>query len=373
MPDPRYRLELIPITNWWWVLGWALLTLLVGIVAVRVRPKGWRVLWIPLTVVTALATVGFAVNIQFQAFRTLGPLLGLNPYDTADDSQLVKPSGQFPRGAVIETTIPGPVSGVGNLPATVWLPPQWFSQPERRFPVLYLLHGTPGAPAPGLEPYVGPSTLFTNANADDAAQLAATRRDEPVVLVAPVVSRMEEDSECVDGALGKWHTYLTQDVPAWVTAQPRMETDAEHAGIAGYSMGGFCAQVAALRHPSLFSLFGNLSGTVKVDYATSSGGYPALFGVADPSALVAENDSINIIRTQPDSRSVHSWLRTGNADDASLLAAQQEYAATARELGMEVVISAVPGGHDFGVWQPGIHDWITWATDQLYADSPNGS
>lgn len=367
MQDPRYRLELIPITNWWWVLGWALLTLLLVALAVRARPKGWRVLWIPLATLTAIATVGFAINIQFQAFRTLGPLLGLNPYDSADDSQLTNPRGQFPRGVVIETTIPGAISGVGNLPATVWLPPQWFSQPERTFPVLYLLHGTPGATAPGLESYVGPSTLFTNASADDAAQLAATRRDQPVVLVAPVVSRMEEDSECVDGALGNWHTYLTEDVPAWVAAQSRMATGADHTGLGGYSMGGFCAQVAALRHPTQFSLFGNLSGTVKVDYAASSGGYPALFGVADPAALVAENDSINIIRTQPESRSVRSWLRTGNADDASLLAAQQEYATTAQELGMDVVVSTVPGGHDFGVWQPGIRDWITWAADQLYA------
>lgn len=369
MADPRYRLELIPITNWWWVLGWALLTLVLGIVAVRVRPKTWRVFWIPLTLVAALATVGFAVNIQFQAFRTLGPLLGLNPYDTADDSQLANPRGQFPRGAVIETTIPGSASGLGRLPATVWLPPQWFREPDRNFPVLYLLHGTPGTPAPGLEPFTGPDTLFTNANADDAAQVAATRRDEPVVLVAPVVSRMEEDSECVDGALGKWHTYLTVDVPAWVASQRRMETGAANTGVGGYSMGGFCAQVAALRHPTLFSLFGNLSGTVKVDYAESSGGYPALFGVADPSALVAENDSISIIQTQPESRSVRSWLRTGEADDASLLRAQEDYATTAQELGMEVVLSTAPGGHDFGVWQPGIHDWITWAVDQLYADS----
>lgn len=34
---------------------------------------------------------------------------------------------------------------------------------------------------------------------------------------------------------------------------------------------------------------------------------------------------------------------------------------------MDVVVSTVPGGHDFGVWQPGIRDWITWAADQLYA------
>ena len=368
MDDLRYRLELIPITNWWWVLGAAVVATGFGLLAARAHHKWLRIVWIPFTAVATVAAIGFAVNIQFQAFRTLGPLLGIDPFDTADQSQLSNPSGQFPRGAVVQTTIPGTSSGVGDLPAMVWLPPQWFSQPERTFPVIYLLHGTPGAPAPGLQPYAGPSTLFTNANADDAAQLAATRRDQPVVLVAPVVSPMSQDSECVDGALGLWHTYLSQDVPAWVAGHARMSSSPALTGIAGYSMGGFCAQVAALRHPSQYAVFGNLSGTVKVDYPARQGGYAALFGAADPAALVAENDSIEIVRTQPASHSVRSWLRTGNADDASLLAAQQEYAATARAAGMEVVISTVRGGHNFGVWQPGLSDWITWASELFYED-----
>ena len=65
---------------------------------------------------------------------------------------------------------------------------------------------------------------------------------------------MDADTECVDGIQGKWQTYLAKDVPDWIAGHRRMQTGAEHTAIAGYSMGGYCAQMTALRNPSVYSV-----------------------------------------------------------------------------------------------------------------------
>ena len=43
--------------------------------------------------------------------------------------------------------IPDRGSGFGPSTALVYLPPQYFAEPALRFPVVYLLHGSPGTPA----------------------------------------------------------------------------------------------------------------------------------------------------------------------------------------------------------------------------------
>jgi hypothetical protein len=50
-------------------------------------------------------------------------------------------------GQLARLAIPNDHTGVGSGPAWVWLPPQYFSEPDRRFPVVYLFHGSPGQPA----------------------------------------------------------------------------------------------------------------------------------------------------------------------------------------------------------------------------------
>lgn len=146
--------------------------------------------------------------------------------------------------------------------------------------MIYLLHGFPGFPAPGVDSYDGPATLFSSAGADDAAQSLAITSDQPVVLIAPVISPIEADTECVDGVQGRWQTYLTEDVPAWTSAHPRLRTGSESPAIGGFPLGGYCAQIAALRHPGQYGVAGNLSGTIAADYPADQGGVNALTGMA---------------------------------------------------------------------------------------------
>lgn len=359
--------ENVPLINLWWPIAFGVLTLLLIVTAVMVvrrHHRWWLFLIVPIAVVSLLFTVGFAANYQFSGVTTLGKLLGVPPYDPGSPDQLANPTGTWPRGQVIETTIPGPASDVGTHFAMVYLPPQYYTDRDATFPVIYALHGTPGGPDPRGEE-AGPYDIFVNSDVDNPAA-AAAKAGRPVVIIAPMVSPMSLDTECVDGPMGNWATYLTKDVPAWAAQYPRLRTGPANTAIGGFSMGGTCAQVTALRNPGQYSISGNLSGSPK---AANDGGDAVLFGTGPGAAKAADYDSTAIITSQPEARSVRLWLGVGTGDgEPGLVADMTQFAATAKSLGMTVEFTTYPGGHSFDVWRPAFEDWIRWAAELLYRE-----
>lgn len=355
-------MENVSLINIWWMLGAALITIILiglAVTAVRRRHKWWLLVLVPVTLASVVLTAGFALNYELGWVSNVGKLFGVPPYDVGTDAQLANPQGNWPRGQVIETSIPGTSSGVGDRFAMVYLPPQYYSDPSATFPVIYALHGTPGVEDPRGED-AGPYDIFVNADADNPA-LAAAKAGRPVVVIAPVVSPMSMDTECVDGPMGKWQTYLTVDIPAWTAQFPRMRTSAADTAIGGFSMGGTCAQITALRHPDQYSSAGNLSGFTK---ASNAAGDAALFGSGSPAAY----DSTAIIANDPAARSVALWLGVGTDDDPDLVADMTNFAKTAQADGMTVELTTYAGGHTFDVWRLALADWIDWAAKRLYAN-----
>lgn len=362
-------IEEVPLLNPWWAIGAAAVTvalIVLMVIVVRRRHRWWLLALIPMTLVSLVLAVGFAVNYKLEIVDTMGKFFGIPPYDPGTPDEIARPSGTWPRGKVIEVSIPGTTSGVGAHPALVYLPPQYFSDSSATFPVAYALHGTPGVPDPRGNDY-GPNDIMVGIEADNAGQVAA-KEGHPVVIIAPVVSPMSGDTECVDGPMGKWETYLTKDVPDWAAQYPRFRTGAANTAIGGFSMGGTCAQNTALRHPGQYSISGNLSGYAK---AFTDGGDAVLFGTGPNAAKPSDYESRAIIASQPASRTVRLWLGVGAADgEAGLVADMTSFAEFARGYGMtvELEVYPVPAGHDFSTWKPAFREWLPWAADLMYSD-----
>ena len=68
------------------------------------------------------------------------------------------------------------------------------------------------------------------------------------------------DTECVDSPVGNAETYLTVDVPTAVQQRFGTTPPGRSWALAGLSEGGACAIMLALRHPDLFSTFGDFGG-----------------------------------------------------------------------------------------------------------------
>jgi enterochelin esterase-like enzyme len=112
----------------------------------------------------------------------------------------------------------------------VYLPPHYAAQAAggRRFPVLYLLHGSPGS-----------MSAFTDIAAVNARMdtLIAQRRVRPMVLVMPAGEQgLHGDTEWANGGAGPWMNYVI-DVVHNVDQRFATLADRRDRGIAGVSEG----------------------------------------------------------------------------------------------------------------------------------------
>jgi diacylglycerol O-acyltransferase/trehalose O-mycolyltransferase len=100
-------------------------------------------------------------------------------------------------------------------------------------------------------------------------------------IVMPVGGKASFYSDWYQPAVGngqtytyKWETFLTQELPAWLSANRNVAPNGNAA--VGLSMGGSAALVLAIYHPQEFIYAGSMSGFLNL----SDGQWPALVGLA---------------------------------------------------------------------------------------------
>lgn len=292
-------------------------------------------------------------NAYFAYLPRVGDVAGTPPWlvghSVGQDSgaHLQLPAAAAERGAVVSMSVPGQRSGVGARSALVYLPPQYVTQPTSRFPTLYLLHGSPGVPL----------DWFRGAEAAEAG-LAAARAGLPVIVVAPRMSAgWLDDSECVDGPLGRWETYLTEDVLPTVEARFRTWSSVHARGLAGNSSGGYCALTVGLRHPRLFGRVVALSPLTRPTY--SYGDLAALFGHrVDLPVEVERHTPLWLLQHIPEARCVRLRLEVGRRD--SIVGEDRRFVARDNKAGGHALLVLRDGGHTFRVWRPALRESLLW-------------
>lgn len=333
-----------------------------GVAVWRGRKRRWvsATGFAMLAVVLSVATAADFVNAEYKFLPRVADVLGLRTWPTArlvDVSTPLPPvQPAHPKGAVVSVRLPGVESGFGAPEALVYFPPQYFSQPTRRFPVVYLLHGSPGSPI----------DWFRAAKAADAG-LTVARAGHPVILVAPRASHdWSDDSECVDRPNEHIATYLVKDVVREIDARFRTIATRSARAIAGNSAGGYCALNLGLRNRDEFSTVIDLSG---FDRPTHDGGLKGLFGSRpDLAAVAAANTPVDYVPTLNPTPTIRLWLDCGRSDTT----ARRDTVNIAQKLadrGFDVVLRLRPGGHDYGVWRPALVEGLNWAAAGLQSDA----
>src|ERR1051326_2745356 len=127
----------------------------------------------------------------------------------------------------------------------VYLPPSYQSEKNRRYPVVYLLHGY------GLtgERWVSFIHLPDLADKD-----AAERTAREMILVSPDAHTIYDGSMYSSSpTTGDWEAYLSQDLVAYIDSHYRTIADRMSRGLAGHSMGGYGTIRVGMKHPEVFS------------------------------------------------------------------------------------------------------------------------
>ncbi|WP_260855713.1 esterase family protein [Curtobacterium sp. 9128] len=365
-----FDVDLTDVTRMWVAFAFAGLALAVaGLVH---GGRGRRVLAAVL-VPLALLVPALGVNVDYAAYPTLNALVQKNPFprldlgsesgiDTVDagPAEHWTPPADMPAaGRVGSVRIPGTRSGFPARPAVVYLPPAALTADPPTLPVVVSLSGQPGSP----------SDMFTAGGLATVldAYAAAHHGLAPIVVSADQLAVPGHNTMCVDSEVGNAATYITQDVPAWITGHLRVTPDRRGWGLIGFSQGATCANQFLTGDPDRFSAALAISSELyPVDRSPQNsadeafGGSLARWRAAAPSALMAANEPY---------ADTSLWLTAGSSDHEFVENARK-LGAAAERAGIHTSIRSAPGsGHDWNTVQWSLREDLPRMAEEL-AEAP---
>ena len=228
------------------------------------------------------------------------------------------------------------------LPYNVLLP-AGYAESNRRYPVLFLLHGLFGR-------Y---DDWITRTN------LAEYAANYDVIVVTPE----GHDNWYTDSAgapADKYESYFVKELISDIDARFRTIKDRRARGIAGLSMGGYGALKFGLKHPGLFAFAGSMSGAL--DPATRTDQSPGFaWGILRPSINAALGVPGSATRKAND---LHEIARGLNAAQIAALpylyfdcGLDDDWVVTNRQLADILSAKKIP--HQYRQL-PGEHSWTYW-------------
>ena len=158
-------------------------------------------------------------------------------------------SGTVERPNVFGAALEGNLLGESDSPeVTIYLPPSYETDSDRRYPVVYFLHGY-GLTDQG---YMGPGGPFELLEAADRAFVSGVARD--MIVVAPNgYNRFGGSMYSSSVTTGDWEAYVADDLVAYVDANYRTIARRESRGLSGHSMGGYGTLRIGMKRPDVFS------------------------------------------------------------------------------------------------------------------------
>ncbi|MBL0155876.1 MAG: esterase [Bryobacterales bacterium] len=205
----------------------------------------------------------------------------------------------------------------------IYTPPGYSKETKRRYPVLYLFHGS--------NDIAGGWTLAGNANLI-LDNLLAEKKATPMIVVMPyghaVPFGAPREQQARNSAL--FEEYLWKDVAPLVESNYRTAPGRENRAIAGLSMGGGQALSIGFGNLDKFSAIGAFSSAVQADFETR---FAAV--LADEKAT---NAKLKLL-----------WIACGRQDFIWERSKKLDELLTARHI--QHTFRATEGAHTYTVWR----------------------
>jgi len=296
------------------------------------------------------AAGGVGSNKQFD--KNIGRVTSL-----AEDAQV---------GYLFQTSITGARSHL-TRDVYVYLPPQYFQKAyaHYKFPVIELLHGSPGNPQAWVD-VMGVIPTFLN--------LLESHPTDTAVLVMPDIDGGKQYAlQCLNNPGGiQDMTFAALDVPEAIARIARVQPPGRAWGLAGYPVGRYCAANIALQDPAGYGAVGVLSGYFapvlsQVPEGNKPGAKPHRVNVflGRPALQLVNTPRAYITRVPINDILPAFWLAAGVQAKSDVTAA-----ANFKQL-LQTRVANVPfmiipgGGHQGSVWRAALGPMLNWMTPQL--------
>jgi enterochelin esterase-like enzyme len=214
------------------------------------RRFGWSAALVATTAALAAGLLGvYRYLDNFWLYRGYAP-----PHD---------PAWVTERGTAQTIAVRSAAIGGRSQQVIVYLPPGYAAHPRRRYPVFYLLHGSPGLPN---------ALLLTVKTGVVEDELLARHEIRPMILVMPFGSSGRFiDTEWANGvrADSGWETFLARDVVRAIDTRYRTIRSGSARALGGLSEGGYGSLNVGLHHPGEFHVLESWSGYESADKIVS--------------------------------------------------------------------------------------------------------
>ncbi len=225
----------------------------------------------------------------------------------------------------------------------VYLPPDYQSRTQRRYPVLYMLHGNGGN-------YTEWSDSFLPEQAD---RLMAEAEIPPFIIVMPDDGEATYWANWSDGP--RWGDYLTEDVVSAIDQRYRTLANPRSRAIGGLSMGGLGALNLAMQHPDVFGVVGAHSPSVRLEPE------PALWFLVGDNFW--EHNPVWLAENAPGIESISIWIDAGTEDVwlPNIKAVRDALV----DRGLHPNWHNFPGPHEAEYWIEHVPDYLRFYGSQL--------
>jgi S-formylglutathione hydrolase FrmB len=256
------------------------------------------------------------------------------------------PAAKLPSG-VSESRLASKLMG-RPMPYRIILPAGYAASKQKRYPVIYLLHGL-----------FGGSDNWTT-----LTKLPQYAKDHEFIIVNPEGGNgwyTDSASKTED----RYESYIAKELIPEIDARYRTVAKRNGRVIAGLSMGGYGALKFGVKYPEMFSLAGSFSGALG---ATSYRSTPALavllksldetFGPVG-SETRKGNDLFALVRdASPEKVKSFPFIYLDCGTEDFLFQNNREFVALLNEKKVRHEYRELPGGHEWPYWDAQVAEFL---------------
>ncbi len=149
-------------------------------------------------------------------------------------------------GAALEGNLAGDDA---DRPVSVYLPPSYETSPDRRYPVVYVLHGFTDSDLA----WFGWREHFVNVPAAMERALDDGTAREMILVMPNAFTAYHGSMYSSSVTTGDWEAYVADELVAYIDEHYRTIPDRASRGLAGHSMGGYGTIRIGMKRPDVFS------------------------------------------------------------------------------------------------------------------------
>ena len=244
--------------------------------------------------------------------------------------------------------------------------PKGYESSQRRYPVLYLLHGGTG----NQNDWIQKGEL--QRIADKAIEEG---KSAPMIIVMPD-AEMTYYMNNVDGKY-QFEDFFVQELIPYIEKEYRCRTGKQYRAISGLSMGGYGSLLYAIHHPELFSACAAMSPGIRTDeqindmphkdYLRRYGSAMGELKEGEPriTDFWKQNSILYLVKQMKEEQKklVRFYIDIG--DDDFLYEASSLLHISMRDLNISHEYRVRNGSHDWEYWRRGLPDVLTFVSESF--------